>query len=82
MIDKNDEVFIAFVEEAREHLLTLEEDILGLESDGKSVNDETVNKVFRVAHSIKGTAAFLRSTKSKIWPMPWRACSVSFAIMC
>jgi len=65
MIDKNDEVFIAFVEESREHLLTLEEDILGLESDGKAVNDDLVNKVFRVAHSIKGTAAFLALDKIK-----------------
>ncbi|HEY5282163.1 MAG TPA: chemotaxis protein CheW, partial [Polyangia bacterium] len=65
MIDKNDEVFIAFVEEAREHLLTLEEDILGLESDGNAVNDDLVNKVFRVAHSIKGTAAFLALDKIK-----------------
>jgi two-component system chemotaxis sensor kinase CheA len=65
MIDKNDEVFIAFVEESREHLLTLEEDILGLESDGKTVNDDLVNKVFRVAHSIKGTAAFLALDKIK-----------------
>ena len=65
MIDKNDEVFIAFVEESREHLLTLEEDILGLESDGKSVDDDLVNKVFRVAHSIKGTAAFLALDKIK-----------------
>jgi two-component system chemotaxis sensor kinase CheA len=68
MIDKNDEVFIAFVEESREHLLTLEEDILGLESegkDGKTVNDDLVNKVFRVAHSIKGTAAFLALDKVK-----------------
>jgi two-component system chemotaxis sensor kinase CheA len=65
MIDKNDEVFIAFVEESREHLSTLEEDILGLESDGQSVNDDLVNKVFRVAHSIKGTAAFLALDKIK-----------------
>jgi two-component system chemotaxis sensor kinase CheA len=65
MIDKNDEVFIAFVEESREHLLTLEEDILGLESDGKAVDDDLVNKVFRVAHSIKGTAAFLALDKIK-----------------
>ena len=65
MIDKNDEVFIAFVEESREHLLTLEEDILGLESEGKAVDDDLVNKVFRVAHSIKGTAAFLALDKIK-----------------
>jgi two-component system chemotaxis sensor kinase CheA len=65
MIDKNDEVFIAFVEESREHLLTLEEDILGLESEGKAVDDGLVNKVFRVAHSIKGTAAFLALDKIK-----------------
>jgi two-component system chemotaxis sensor kinase CheA len=65
MIDKNDEVFIAFVEESREHLLTLEEDILGLESDSQAVDDDLVNKVFRVAHSIKGTAAFLALDKIK-----------------
>jgi two-component system chemotaxis sensor kinase CheA len=65
MIDKNDEVFIAFVEESREHLLTLEEDILGLESNGGAVDDDLVNKVFRVAHSIKGTAAFLALDKIK-----------------
>jgi len=65
MIDKNDEVFIAFVEESREHLSTLEEDIIGLETDGQSINDDLVNKVFRVAHSIKGTAAFLALDKIK-----------------
>ena len=65
MIDKNDEVFIAFVEESREHLLTLEEDILGLESEDRAVDDDLVNKVFRVAHSIKGTAAFLALDKIK-----------------
>jgi two-component system chemotaxis sensor kinase CheA len=65
MVDKNDEVFIAFVEESREHLSTLEEDILGLESDGQAINDDLVNKVFRVAHSIKGTAGFLSLDKIK-----------------
>jgi two-component system, chemotaxis family, sensor kinase CheA len=65
MIDRNDEVFIAFIEESREHLSTLEEDILGLEAEGDAVNDELVNKVFRVAHSIKGTAAFLSLEKIK-----------------
>ena len=65
MIDKNDEVFIAFVEESREHLSTLEEDIIGLETDGQAINNDLVNKVFRVAHSIKGTAAFLALDKIK-----------------
>lgn len=45
MIDRNDEVFVAFIEESREHLSTLEEDILGLEAEGEVVNDELVNKV-------------------------------------
>nr|WP_322665727.1 response regulator [Dendronalium sp. ChiSLP03b]MDZ8208757.1 response regulator [Dendronalium sp. ChiSLP03b] len=46
-----------FIEEARDHLNTIEQGLLNLES---TLNDpEMVNEVFRAAHSIKGGAAML-----------------------
>lgn len=49
-----------FIEEAQEHLETLERGILDL---GKVVQDsEQVNEMFRAAHSIKGGAAMLGYT--------------------
>ncbi len=46
-----------FIEEAKEHLQTLEQGILELEA---SVQDsETINGMFRAAHSVKGGAAML-----------------------
>jgi chemotaxis protein histidine kinase CheA len=46
-----------FIEEAKEHLETLEQGILDL---GNLVNDtEQINEMFRAAHSIKGGAAML-----------------------
>lgn len=49
-----------FIEEAKEHLQTLEQGILQL---SVSVRDaETVNEMFRAAHSVKGGAAMLGYT--------------------
>ena len=49
-----------FIEEAKEHLQTLEQGILQLAT---SVRDaETVNEMFRAAHSVKGGAAMLGYT--------------------
>ena len=49
-----------FIEEAKEHLQTLEQGILQLST---SVRDaETVNEMFRAAHSVKGGAAMLGYT--------------------
>ena len=46
-----------FIEEAREHLQTIEQGVLNLED---VLNDsESVNELFRAAHSIKGGAAML-----------------------
>ena len=46
-----------FIEEAREHLETLEQGILELPSLGKDA--EKLNEMFRAAHSLKGGAAML-----------------------
>ena len=49
-----------FIEEAKEHLQTLEQGILQLSTSVQ--NAETVNEMFRAAHSVKGGAAMLGYT--------------------
>ncbi len=49
-----------FIEEAKEHLQTLEQGILQLSTSVKDT--ETVNEMFRAAHSVKGGAAMLGYT--------------------
>ncbi len=48
-----------FVAESREHLDGIEPDLLDMEGQGSDVSNETVNRVFRAIHSIKGNAGFL-----------------------
>lgn len=47
-----------FVTESREHLDAIEPDLLGME-ETSDVSPETINRVFRAIHSIKGGAGFL-----------------------
>ncbi|MBW4611827.1 MAG: response regulator [Desmonostoc vinosum HA7617-LM4] len=55
--DQQQRILGYFIEEARDHLNTIEQGLLNLES---TLNDpEMVNEVFRAAHSIKGGAAML-----------------------
>jgi two-component system chemotaxis sensor kinase CheA len=55
----NDEsLLLEFVIESREHLASIEPDLLELEEDGKSVDPEIINRVFRAIHSIKGASGF------------------------
>lgn len=46
-----------FIQEAKEHLESLEPDLLSLE--GNSDNGEVINRIFRSVHSIKGTSGFV-----------------------
>lgn len=56
----NQKIVGYFIEEAQEHLETLEKGILELSS---AINDEeTINELFRAAHSVKGGAAMLGFT--------------------
>jgi two-component system, chemotaxis family, sensor kinase CheA len=57
-----DELMDAFVEDSKEHLESIESDILALESMGGDFDEELVNRIFRTAHSIKGAAGFLGLT--------------------
>ncbi len=54
-----DDLLKVFVEEALEHLSSIENDFLALEKAGDVYETELVNRVFRAAHSIKGGAGFI-----------------------
>ena len=57
MDDMDEEVLQLFVEESREHLAGIEDDLLAMESmDG--LDEDLVNRVFRTLHTIKGGAGF------------------------
>ena len=55
--DKQKQITGYFIEEAKEHLQTIESGLLNLES--LMSDAEAVNEIFRAAHSIKGGAAML-----------------------
>jgi chemosensory pili system protein ChpA (sensor histidine kinase/response regulator) len=55
--DKQKQITMYFIEEAKEHLQTIEAGLLDLQS--LMGNAEAVNEIFRAAHSIKGGAAML-----------------------
>jgi chemotaxis protein histidine kinase CheA len=53
-----DDLILEFVAESREHLATIEADLLSMEQAGAAIDEQLVNRVFRAAHSIKGGAGF------------------------
>jgi len=63
--DQMDEVLKIFILESREHLATIETDLLAIEDAGADIDEELVNKVFRAAHSIKGASGFFGLVKIK-----------------
>ncbi len=65
MEDMDDEVLQVFITECREHLVTIEVDLLLIEEGGANIDEALVNKVFRAAHSIKGGSGFFGLVKVK-----------------
>lgn len=57
MIDQDD-LLASFVEESRQHLQTVEPDLLQIEESGDRADSEILNRVFRSIHSIKGASGF------------------------
>lgn len=57
MSDENSEYKEMFIEEAREHLTTLNQSLLDFEQNPE--DEDALNKIFRAAHTIKGMAATL-----------------------
>ena len=56
MNSADDEILLSFIDESREHLADIENDLLAIEETGVDIDEELVNNVFRAAHSIKGAA--------------------------
>jgi len=56
---QDDDILKEFILECREHLDTIENDLLLVENQPLESVTDLVNKVFRAAHSIKGGAGFL-----------------------
>jgi len=48
-----------FVIESKEHLESVEGDLLNLEKQATSADPELINRVFRAVHTVKGTAGFV-----------------------
>ncbi len=59
----DDELVQEYIAESREHLATIENDLLAIEQAGADINEQLVNRVFRAAHSIKGGAGFFDLTR-------------------
>ncbi|MGA2041279.1 MAG: hybrid sensor histidine kinase/response regulator [Bryobacteraceae bacterium] len=59
----DDELVQDYLAECREHLATIETDLLAIEQGGAEIDEELVNRVFRAAHSIKGGAGFFDLAK-------------------
>ena len=57
MDDRQQQIMVYFIEEAKEHLDTLEKGLLDL--DATMQDPETLQELFRAAHSVKGGAAML-----------------------
>ena len=54
-----DDLLEEFVAESKEHIADIENDLIKIESNMANIDPEVINKVFRAAHSIKGSAKFL-----------------------
>ncbi|MBS1825943.1 MAG: chemotaxis protein CheW [Acidobacteria bacterium] len=57
-LNLDDELLQDYLAECREHLATIEADLLTIEQNGEQIDEQLVNRVFRAAHSIKGGAGF------------------------
>jgi two-component system chemotaxis sensor kinase CheA len=55
---EDNELLCEFVAESRDHLSSIEPDLLTLEREGSAAGNELINRVFRAIHSIKGAAGF------------------------
>ncbi|MFM7469740.1 MAG: ATP-binding protein, partial [Vampirovibrionales bacterium] len=58
MSDIDDGLLQEFLVESREHLETIEPDLLILETQQEGADQETINRIFRAIHTIKGASGF------------------------
>jgi chemotaxis protein histidine kinase CheA len=58
MINLDSELAEEYLDGCREHLATIETDLLAIEKGGPEIDEQLVNRAFRAVHSIKGGAGF------------------------
>lgn len=58
----DESLLFEFVEEARDHLSSLESEFMVLEKDLSNPDFEVINKIFRAIHTIKGSCGFFSLT--------------------
>ena len=58
MISLDNELAGKYLAECREHLATLQTNLLGIEKEGPQIDEDRINGAFRAVHSIKGGAGF------------------------
>jgi two-component system, chemotaxis family, sensor kinase CheA len=58
MSSPNDDMIRGFIQESTESFDLIENDLIAIESDPENLN--IINRIFRVMHTIKGTAGFLK----------------------
>jgi len=58
MVGQDPEMLQLFLEESHDHLSNLETDLLTLEGTVDKPDQETINRIFRAVHSLKGSAGF------------------------
>jgi two-component system chemotaxis response regulator CheY len=63
MINLDDELAEDYLAECREHLDTVEADLMAMEKDAAELDEELINRVFRAVHSVKGGAGFFELVK-------------------
>lgn len=77
---QEDELIQDYLAESREHLATIESDLLAIEQAGAAIDGQLVNGVFRAAHSIKGGAGFSTCCRSRSSRTVPRMFSISCAL--
>lgn len=59
MMQFDEAIVEEFVAEAKEHIASVEGDLLALEKMSDDLDQDLINKVFRAIHTVKGSAGFL-----------------------
>jgi two-component system chemotaxis response regulator CheY len=62
MITLDEELAVQYRAECREHLASLEAELLAIEKAGPAIDGDRIDRAFRAVHSIKGGAVFLELT--------------------
>jgi len=58
-VDADRELLLELVTESKEHLASIEPDLLTLERGGDEITSDLLNRIFRAIHSIKGGFSFM-----------------------